>query len=1797
MEKQYNISTRLLPALPRDKRLLWAESSGSGGTVTGVSSMDISDPALKGDGHTHQNLELLSRLSDDELNYLYLQTHNPDADLDEEAPVYLLQKIKAGYADKAYDLDDDSPVHDKFLSRLTDDEAIGLIRFLKGLIAEELVECRGGLWVKSSLTEEGETETLSMKLLEEGDTPELLSLALTEESSGSYGGTLGTLSNVNAAADDILQTDVVLVKLRGSDMWTQKLLSELGGGGTGGGVSIKLRALSSTALSGVVGMPLLLGYNFTSVYADDQQETGSGTAVYKVNGIQVKKGLIQQGDTYFDTAAYLNTGTNTVTVEVTDSVGNSRSLSFAVELINLSISSSFDATQVFGDAISYRYTPVGAISKTVHFVVDGQELASEVTSISNRQLTYTIPAQRHGSHTLRVYMSATVNEVAVESNSLYYDLVCIEAGNMTPVIASAFNRTAVDQYEAVSIPFMVYNPALSTAAIRLLVNGTLVAEQTVDRTEQKWNYRLDNAGMQTLKIVCGTVEKVFTIQVTESAVLVEAETQDLAVYLTSVNRSNNDKDKQVWKYGSVSAALTGFNWATNGWLPSIGGSVALRVSGDARVRIPYQLFARDFRQGGKTIEFEFSTRDVTDYEAVVIDCYSGGIGLQITAQHARIQSEQTTVETRFKEGERVRVSFVAEKRSEHRLLYIYINGIMSGVEQYPVEDNFQQRNPVDIVIGSNACTIDLYNIRMYDNNLTQYQMLDNYMADIDDLEKKLTKYLKNQVYNPYGDILYTSVLKQIPGLIITGSLPQYKGDKKTVDVSYTNLQDPSKSFTATGVQIDVQGTSSQYYPRKNYKMTFKKGFVMSATGETVAKYAHKEGAIPVDCFTFKADFAESSSTHNTGMAKLIEQVFRDRGLLVPPQKTDERVRTTVDGFPMTIFHRAVEADEVYFLGKYNFNNDKSTFETFGFVTGCECWEFLNNTSDNVLFKTADFSTNDWKNDFEGRYPDKATDTTRLQQVLSWIVSTNGNPAKFKAEIAQYFHVDMLILYYLVTEMFAMVDQRAKNMFITAYGNDKWLFIFYDNDTCLGINNEGMMAFNYNVEYHDTIGAQSVWNGEQSVLWNNIETCFPDEIAAMYQDMRSKGQISYEKTMKMLNEEQAGKWCEAIYNADGKFKYIDPLIEQGNGSYLYAAQGSREEHRKWWTYNRFRYMDSKYNAGDFLSDYITMRLYTPTNWTGVAPNADFHFTPYADQYIRVKYGSYIRDRRCYKDQPVTIEAPAIQFNDTETIIYGAAYIRSLGDLSGKYAGTVDVSKGTNLTELLIGSGVTGYQNTNLMHVSVGNNKMLRKIDVRNCPNLKQPLDLSGCENLEVVLAQGTGLTAVVLPPAGILTEMRLPETLTNLTVKNQSKLTDASFTLAGVGNLTTLVLENMNNVNVFALIDRCLALPEVILSRVRLTGIQGSSSGLATLAALVNIPGMDEHGNNTDRAVVTGKYHAYGVSYDKHLEDLRSTFKELEITYEKLAVYFEDKLVEQLAVAQWDKDKDGYLQQAETEVVNTIGYKIFNDTAITSFDELGKRFVNATVIWQACFEHCDQLKSVTLPPKLKTVGTVAFSGCSVLEKVDFPDTVESIGNYAFSKCTNLKSVHLPALLTVLERNFFQYCSSLISVVIPDSVVTMEREVFRECTSLQSVVLSKNVVVLPEYTFAKCSSLESFVIPNQVTKLGDRCFEYCTALKTVELSNTLTELGAGAFYACSALESVVIPRTVVTMLNNVFQNCSVLKQVRVLAEQPPTLGTSGFSSAHSTLKIYVPDASVQAYKTATNWSGYASKIYPLSEYISL
>lgn len=838
-------------------------------------------------------------------------------------------------------------------------------------------------------------------------------------------------------------------------------ITGIGGGGGGGGGNNAI--LTLTNASGWLSKILSVGSNCSISVSwsslEQEQPTGNGVLTIRVNNVIKATMDVTQGLVSANVTNYLGVGTNKVRVTIADVYGNTSSIIFSVQIVNLEITSAFDSSGVFtaNSPIGYTYTPIGNAEKTVHFVVDGTDVAQAIVTTSGRQQTQALSGMSHGSHTLLVYFTATIEGTEVRSNELYYDLTIVDSSSTVPIITSPYRETEATQYQTISIPYKVYTPNSLTSEVKLYVNNELINTLTVDRLEQTWNYRPDTTGTLNLKLKSGTIEKSFTITVSDSGIDIDAETNDLVLYLTANGRSNSEQNPGTWTYDTISAIMTNFNFVSDGWINDSEGYTALRVSGDARVIIPYQIFAQDFRSTGKTIEIEFATRNILNYDSVIMSCMSDDRGFQLTAQKALLKSEQSEIFTQYKEDEHVRVAFVVEKRAENRLIYIYTNGIMSGVVQYPDDDDFSQISPVGISIGSNYCTTDIYCIRVYDNNLTRFQILENWIADTQDIDDLLARYNHNDVYDEYGQIVIEKLPNDLPYLIVTASeLPQYKGDKKTVSGTYIDPTDSSKSFTFSGAQMDVQGTSSQYYARKNYKVKFKNGFDMTQSGQNESGFAMREDSIATNTFTFKADVASSEGANNVELVRLYNNACPYE---TPAQELNENVRQGIDGFPIVMFWN--DGTNVTFLGKYNFNNDKGTPEVFGFDSGDESWEVLNNTSNRVLWKSADYSGTDWQNDFESRYPEDYFNVTNLSTFASWIVTTDttaatGNAlsssvtydgvtyttdsadyrlAKFKAELGNYVEVESALFYYLFTELFLMVDSRAKNMFPSFIGSE------------------------------------------------------------------------------------------------------------------------------------------------------------------------------------------------------------------------------------------------------------------------------------------------------------------------------------------------------------------------------------------------------------------------------------------------------------------------------------------------------------------------------------------------------------------------------------------------------------------------------------------------------------------------------------------------------------------------------------------------------------------------------------------
>lgn len=116
----------------------------------------------------------------------------------------------------------------------------------------------------------------------------------------------------------------------------------------------------------------------------------------------------------------------------------------------------------------------------------------------------------------------------------------------------------------------------------------------------------------------------------------------------------------------------------------------------------------------------------------------------------------------------------------------------------------------------------------------------------------------------------------------------------------------------------------------------------------------------------------------------------------------------------------------------------------------------------------------------------------------------------------------------------------------------------------------------------------------------------------------------------------------------------------------------------------------------------------------------------------------------------------------------------------------------------------------------------------------------------------------------------------------------------------------------------------------------------------------------------------------------------------------------------------------------------------------------------------------------------------------------------------------------------------------------------------------------------------VIPDGVTTIDDSAFSACSALTSVTIPDGLTSINFNAFNSCFILPSIDIPATVTSIGRQAFYFCRALTSVTVRATTPPTLETNVFYDTPANMVIYVPAESVQAYKTASGWSDYASQI---------
>lgn len=1391
-----------------------------------------------------------------------------------------------------------------------------------------------------------------------------------------------TVLGMNAElSDDGSSVRLALTNKSGAEIASTDIPA--GSGGGGGDASTTKIVLDAAVSKTIIkeGDSAMLTWTYDHQYSSGD-EKGTSTGQKATVSIEMKRGAtvmyadtqhdVSKGTYTLDLTKYLLLGTTDIyvratTTDPTTGKTQTRQSYVSVKAVTLALSSSFNIAECVAkggygvsEAVSIPFAVSGSGDKTVTLYLDGHQWDSQTVKRSgttNGSFSLSMSGVSIGRHTVQIVAEMEASaELTLKSESIYFDI--LKAGQNAPYIGTKLTfgdgRIFADdhltptietgQYEQVRFDFVAYDPTTTPATVGVWRDGIRTQTVSVPRTTQVYTNRFLEQGDVAMVLKCGTTEYKLNVKVTESGIDLSEATAGLVLKLTAAGRSNAESEPAEWRYNDVQTVFEGFDWQSNGWTGD-----ALKLTNGANVEIGYKPFGNDATTTGATYEMELTCTNVTDRRGTVVDCMTGGVGFRLTTQEALMRTGAgSEVGTKFASGLTLKIAFVVQEKKGSRLMTLYVNGILCGAKQYASTDSLLQAEPTNIKITSESADVEVRNLRIYNRALGDDEELANYMVDRPTSDEMVVLFEKNQVMDDEGTDVDIDKLramgKSVMRIVGDVNLVNQTNNKKfevPVDIYFYSAFGKEYDFIIYQCGLRIQGTSSTTYPRKNYRIYFsrstKYGTKLYVNGVEVAdfKYSFKPGARPIDIFCLKADFSDSSSTHNTGAVRIVNDIWKRCGWLTPPQmayKGNYDVRIGVDGFPIDLFYDNNGTGENVYLGKYNFNNEKSgSGIIYGFegIEGfndeatlngernkCICLEFLNNSETLCLFGTSNMDTFDDALEFRFKADDTwATahedDKAAVKRLWEWIYSCKGNPTKFLNEYAEYFGNDSPFAWYLITDYFMAVDNRAKNMMLVTWDGKIWYFIPYDMDTVFGERNDSVLKYDYTITWEtmdESIGSYA-FAGHDSVLWELVRGC-PDKLREVADKLRST--MSLEYVLKVFNEEMMGNWCERIYNKDGIYKYIKPLTEgvttaDGTTSYydyLYALQGSRYAHRTYTIQNRFALLDSQYVCGTYRKDsfaaYFGYKFGSDNRKIRITASERYFFgygytsgTPHESAVLAEDTGSQVE---------LTLDTDLI-VNDPQ-YIYGASRIMGLDltDVSHAILQTLNLNNCSALRTLDVSCGQT---QTTLNALLVNGCRNLRTL---NMTGLKSGsftgIDLSNNTKLETLKAGKTALTGVNFAQGAPLTSVTLPATLQTLELRYLGKLTTSGLTLEGTSNINRLVVDNCPGVDWQTLHARC-----GNVKYLRVTGIDMEGDG-SLLASLMQTGGVDENGGNVESCRLVGTYRL-----TRYVDDE---------TYAAYIEHYPELNIEQPEYTMLESDESVADDANLSNLDNGTGYKYGND---------------------------------------------------------------------------------------------------------------------------------------------------------------------------------------------------------------------------------------------------------------------------------
>ena len=135
---------------------------------------------------------------------------------------------------------------------------------------------------------------------------------------------------------------------------------------------------------------------------------------------------------------------------------------------------------------------------------------------------------------------------------------------------------------------------------------------------------------------------------------------------------------------------------------------------------------------------------------------------------------------------------------------------------------------------------------------------------------------------------------------------------------------------------------------------------------------------------------------------------------------------------------------------------------------------------------------------------------------------------------------------------------------------------------------------------------------------------------------------------------------------------------------------------------------------------------------------------------------------------------------------------------------------------------------------------------------------------------------------------------------------------------------------------------------------------------------------------------------------------------------------------------------------------------------------------------------------------------------------------------------------------------------------------------NVVGDYNAKFVPNQRFSAKTALNEINIQPGVVVIAAQAFSGFTGLEKIELPEGVTTFESQCFYGCTSLKAIVFPSTVASFESQALRNCASLESIKFQTLIPPTVQNSNvFQDVPTTCKIYVPQGSLAAYTSASNY----------------